>query len=57
MLQSHSKRSARKHMFQHTISSPLYPQANGEVERAIETIETLLKKDDPYLALTIVRPH
>ena len=39
--------------FVHTTTSPHYPQSNGETERAVQTIECLLKKAQgkPYKAL------
>ena len=34
--------------FVHTTTSPHYPQSNGEAERAVQTIEVLLKKAQYY---------
>ena len=36
---------AKEWGFKHTTSSPRYPQANGEVERAVRTVKGILKKE------------
>ena len=42
--------------FKHQTSSPKFPQSNGQVERAIQTIKNLLRKsDDLFLSLLIYR--
>ena len=54
------KEFAKTYSFQHTTSSPHYPQSNGKAEKAVQIAKNLIKKttadkQDIYLALLDIR--
>ena len=50
------KQFASDYGFDIITSSPLFPQSNREIERAVRTVKSLLKKaSDPYLSLLSYR--
>jgi len=52
------KQFAESYNFNHTTTSPYYPQANGLAERMVKTAKKLLEhSEDPYKALLNYEQH
>ena len=50
------KQFALAYQFKQVRSSPYFPKSNGEADKAVGTIKSLLRKEeDPYLALLAYR--
>ena len=53
------RKFSREYAFKHTITSPYYPEANGEAESGVRIAKKILTQHDPFLPLMACRatPH